>query len=989
MTAARKKDLLLHCGSEKVTDYPWEGWTSTHPREIVCKEVKAPRRVRKLQKDAATSPLGNYSNKSFQHDAGDELQADFLRWHSQETLDGLFADLARKVAEQALIGGSVALQCYCLDSRKKLMKCVRCGVLHKIDTEHVCKEREKSYQAVAFPVVFAGESIGAPEETQWTHAGERGSCTIKGITKYCPSGSFMVGTQKYPDMVTVLEGALPADLEKELSEWIDNNVKGNPLAGKYTKFTMPGAKAEKYYQAVGNQQKERSTPQTNWEDWSQVPAVWKRFCFWLGTKYVWAQGKGFTKETPNLIWDQVSYNLYYKRSEKTGNKIKGENLAVHADVECCRVGVRSGIGRGEPSPVVYERNPQMLFALGENGRSTIVFRDSPDPPSGVLLSSFPNQQYRRIREGDPKWVQKVEALAKKEGRPTKGRVQVHVTAETLRKEVQNAQEQSATKTGHSTTLRFIFGGQGNRFPRAKEEETKATMVETRLFKGAVTILNASHTGKRGPIPYTSANTCGVHEVIVGKMPVNKRPKQGETRGTKRKAKSMGSPKQEETPGTKRKANSMGSIHNVPEDVETSNLAVSKTGQVIDLPHAKLYEKDFTQHLQLINAAVAETATLLTKRPRIDVRGKEQQQPRDVGFFSNEVPGYMYSKRVMARKPLTGNLAEVLGIVNDTFGEEFNAVLVNRYVDGKDSVGEHSESKEFLDERASIVTLSKGAARTLRVRPNEKRLEYLDFLAKEGYAVQMWGPDFQSGFKHEIPKQQKVKEERVSLTFRKHDVKYNPEILAKLEKQDEKEKEEKSLLEKLQLPSSPVLFFSTAALNKEFSNFWKTDMYTFEIPGCCRTGRCEGLFSDIVSIKCAEASIMLCKARYFCDKEVWGKILKTTNPSAIKKLGNQVSNFNEEEWKKIRAQVAYASVHTKFATFTQLKEQLLSTGNRRIAEAAPQDLIWGIGLSAQDERALDRSYWRGENLLGKTLELVRQVLRDEEEIEKEAKRQKLC
>ena len=43
------------------------------------------------------------------------------------------------------------------------------------------------------------------------------------------------------------------------------------------------------------------------------------------------------------------------------------------------------------------------------------------------------------------------------------------------------------------------------------------------------------------------------------------------------------------------------------------------------------------------------------------------------------------------------------------------------------------------------------------------------------------------------------------------------------------------------------------------------------------------------------------------------------------------------------------------------------------ETNPDDSIWGIGLSDNDERIHDKSQWKGLNLLGKILTQVRDDL----------------
>ena len=74
---------------------------------------------------------------------------------------------------------------------------------------------------------------------------------------------------------------------------------------------------------------------------------------------------------------------------------------------------------------------------------------------------------------------------------------------------------------------------------------------------------------------------------------------------------------------------------------------------------------------------------------------------------------------------------------------------------------------------------------------------------------------------------------------------------------------------------------------------------------------------------------------------------------------------------------------KYSQNASLKKLLLSTENKVIVEASPMDIIWGVGLHPNDDKVLDESNWRGQNLLGKTLMEVRDKLNEsvEKNIEK--------
>lgn len=128
---------------------------------------------------------------------------------------------------------------------------------------------------------------------------------------------------------------------------------------------------------------------------------------------------------------------------------------------------------------------------------------------------------------------------------------------------------------------------------------------------------------------------------------------------------------------------------------------------------------------------------------------------------------------------------------------------------------------------------------------------------------------------------------------------------------------------------------------------------------------------------SEQAFMWKKAMYFNDIESAFKIAHTPGPASAKRLGRKVKNFNSEVWLKVGYDVM---VEVNFAKFSQkplLKNVLLSTGDKIIVEASPDDVIWGIGLYWEDDKVLDESKWRGQNLLGKALMEVRTILREVE------------
>ena len=123
----------------------------------------------------------------------------------------------------------------------------------------------------------------------------------------------------------------------------------------------------------------------------------------------------------------------------------------------------------------------------------------------------------------------------------------------------------------------------------------------------------------------------------------------------------------------------------------------------------------------------------------------------------------------------------------------------------------------------------------------------------------------------------------------------------------------------------------------------------------------------------EQYMMYQKAVCFYDEGIVSRIMKTDDVAEIKRLGRAVNGYDDHVWNGIRQIVVYEGLMAKFSQNQELKEQLMDTGGAILAECAVRDRIWGIGLSMTDPDRFDRSKWKGQNLLGYALTMVRDRL----------------
>jgi alkylated DNA repair dioxygenase AlkB len=148
-------------------------------------------------------------------------------------------------------------------------------------------------------------------------------------------------------------------------------------------------------------------------------------------------------------------------------------------------------------------------------------------------------------------------------------------------------------------------------------------------------------------------------------------------------------------------------------------------------------------------------------------GKLVPEPRLSAWFGDR--DYTYSGRTVKRAPLTPTIASLLPRVEAIASTEFNAVLVNRYRDGRDSMGFHSDDEPELGRHPVIASLSFGTARrfVLEKKGGKVARSTSRFAVELGHGdLFIMGGACQELYRHAVPKQSRVEGERVNLTFRR-------------------------------------------------------------------------------------------------------------------------------------------------------------------------------------------------------------------------------
>ncbi|XP_061585984.1 DNA oxidative demethylase ALKBH2 [Cololabis saira] len=191
---------------------------------------------------------------------------------------------------------------------------------------------------------------------------------------------------------------------------------------------------------------------------------------------------------------------------------------------------------------------------------------------------------------------------------------------------------------------------------------------------------------------------------------------------------------------------------------------------LDCDYALLFPKEEADNLfQLLEEEVVYSTG---EEAKVQVFGKVYNIPRKQATCGDAGLQYTYSGVTRLACPWTPTLKYIRDAVTKTTGQTFNFVLINRYKDGQDHMGEHRDDEKELDPSCPIASVSLGAARDFifrhrdaRGKQSSRQIGPVKLELATGSLLLM-NPPTNTFWYHSLPVRKKVLLPRINLTFRR-------------------------------------------------------------------------------------------------------------------------------------------------------------------------------------------------------------------------------
>ena len=160
-------------------------------------------------------------------------------------------------------------------------------------------------------------------------------------------------------------------------------------------------------------------------------------------------------------------------------------------------------------------------------------------------------------------------------------------------------------------------------------------------------------------------------------------------------------------------------------------------------------------------------TIDWEHPWINVYGRRIRQPRLIAWYGDPQAVYSYSGIRLNPRPWPEFLLALKNRMETTLERKgwFNAVLLNLYRNGRDSVSWHCDNESAMGADPVLASVSVGAPRDFVLRRKRNHARRLKLTLEHGSLLYM-GPGVQIDWEHALPRRARIEQPRVNLTFRR-------------------------------------------------------------------------------------------------------------------------------------------------------------------------------------------------------------------------------
>jgi alpha-ketoglutarate-dependent dioxygenase alkB family protein 2 len=148
---------------------------------------------------------------------------------------------------------------------------------------------------------------------------------------------------------------------------------------------------------------------------------------------------------------------------------------------------------------------------------------------------------------------------------------------------------------------------------------------------------------------------------------------------------------------------------------------------------------------------------------VKIYGKNIPIPRKQVAYGDPGTSYTFSNTKVDAKPWIEILLKIKADIEYMTDLKFNFCLVNKYDNGNNYIGYHSDDEKDLGPNPSIASVSFGQERKFYFKSKETD-KVTQLKLNSGCLCMMYNPT-NTYYKHSVPKETKVTGTRINLTFR--------------------------------------------------------------------------------------------------------------------------------------------------------------------------------------------------------------------------------